>query len=83
MECFCADGNEPSGYNKGGEFVTEELLASQEELCSMEISRNPSSNSLRRRLAPGDGEKKISPSIGFEPTTVGNVTELLCTPDTT
>jgi len=62
--------------------MTEELLAFQEKLCSLQSSKNPSSNSLGRWVAPGDGEKKISPSVGFEPTTVGNVTELLYTPDT-
>jgi hypothetical protein len=44
VECSCANGNESSGYIKGGEFVNEELSASQEELCSMQISKNPNRN---------------------------------------
>ena len=38
---FCEHGNEPSSFIKCGEFpwLGEEMLASQEGLCSMELVR--------------------------------------------
>ena len=37
MAGSCECGNEPAGYIKCRVFVAEDLLASQEELCSMKL----------------------------------------------